>query len=359
VVKSEGVNGNVVKPIASTVDAMHVTVLLGGSCDGCPTDPVIVVPAKSITDDDRRTVGKVKGLLYCSESGSITKHILEEALPIVLNNYRVQMHLKDGEQLVIILDGHSSRYNMDLINTLVKENVRVIIGPAHASHLWQMVDQGQGNALKKGPSLVPSKRVRGINAGVEDVGIVRWKDVLEQRIDNVWSASAPNKITNSWRRSGLHPFDPRCIDARNQTSANLELNTFLKELTNAYGEGHLCRAKIVCENTLAQQNVSAVPTEDELRRLVKKCQLGGMELTNNGLLRKIMDETANADLPKWLRKPEEAEEEEFFESSDDEDDDVSDLESSGTPERVIQQLPISSWGRVSKPKDVFKFSNWD
>lgn len=119
---------------ATLADQQHVTVLLGGSAAGLATRPLIILPVKNVPEDmvELAIVNRVTIVGSSNGTGGMTRDLLREHLPCIVRDYRIEAQIGEDEGLLVIMDGHSSRYNAELLDVLKELKVDVVLGPAHA-----------------------------------------------------------------------------------------------------------------------------------------------------------------------------------------------------------------------------------
>lgn len=114
---------------------------------------------------------------------------------------------------ILLLDGYKSRLNALAIELLFKNNIRVIVFPAHNSHITQPFDVGLASPLKaafKNQSGEIPKWLQQKLAGYTKTAKKRC--ILVICIIDAWKKSATtNNIKSAWRKAGLSPFDPQIV----------------------------------------------------------------------------------------------------------------------------------------------------
>ena len=144
---------------ATEVESSHVTVVLGttpaigASPGGLIISRQPILGHKELPDYFKRiwSIMETYGwtMKVCPASSSMTKQLLLEWLPDWLGAYRVRMGLAETVPLIVIADGHASRYNKELWDTLREAHVHLILLPAHLTHVFQPVDTHLARSIKK------------------------------------------------------------------------------------------------------------------------------------------------------------------------------------------------------------------
>lgn len=115
-----------------------------------------------------------------------------------------------SQPCILFLDGHKSRLNAVAIKLLFRNNIRVVVLPAHSSHITQPFDVGLAGPLKtffKNQSqLMP--------AWLQEK-LMQYTETAKKRymrvtcILDAWRKSATyHNIKSAWRKTRLSPFDP-------------------------------------------------------------------------------------------------------------------------------------------------------
>jgi hypothetical protein len=174
---------------------------------------------------------------------------------------------------------------MNLIDKLKEMGVTVLLGPAHASHMWQMTDSGPGNSVKRGPPLKPGFKIRGGGKGVKRAAVVHWRDVIKQRRSGVWASMDADRLVRGWARSGLVPFNPRMFNDRGLAPPRVA--ALLETVCLAWGgedraTGDTVRAVAAAERALVEYGGPL--RGEELITAVKRRSLGGTLLTDSEYL---------------------------------------------------------------------------
>jgi hypothetical protein len=107
---------------------------------------------------------------------------------------------------IVFTDGHSSRYNMELLQELNSAGILLFRFPSHLTHLYQPLDLLFFSVLKK---------------GLEDE-VTKWMyerpgtrptqfDVPEILKEAYYRASSLSNVISSWKRSNIYPFNKEGI----------------------------------------------------------------------------------------------------------------------------------------------------
>ena len=109
----------------------------------------------------------------------------------------------------LLMDGHKSRLNSDAIELLYKNNIRVIILPAHTSHVTQPFDVSIARAFKIALRASKDSQPKWLQeklAGLNETARKRYLMVLA--IIDAWKKAATTQnICSGWEKAGLYPIN--------------------------------------------------------------------------------------------------------------------------------------------------------
>ena len=258
----------------------HVTGFLGVSPSGHTTKPLMIIPRQkqpSAVEATEATYGL--GHLAAQTSGSMTKELLLEWLPRLVEEYRRDAVLEPTDHMVVVVDGHRSRYAGELITSCEEHCITLLLLPSHSSHLLQPVDRGVGN------------RARHTADRAEPTGpFVNWKAVLKSQLGGLLRVRDPNAAVTSWAATGLFPFDLGRTNHRKEVPA--DLRQLFDGCMDAYNGANLTRLRKYLQGRLEDPN-APLPGD-----LIAKRMLGGRVLTDHPELQELMASDA---CPKWLK----------------------------------------------------------
>ena len=124
-------------------DKAQITVLACGSASGYCIPPMVVFDRKTLRQD--MTVGEVPGTFYgLSENGWMDTELFQEWFK---NHFLV--HAPPMRPLLLLLDGHSSHYQPELLRIAAAESVVLFCLPPHTTHILQPLDNGVFGSLKR------------------------------------------------------------------------------------------------------------------------------------------------------------------------------------------------------------------
>ena len=191
----------------------HLT-LVGCICaDKTAMKPLIIMDTKTappaFLTDDLLSKAYISG----SEIGWINGEIYKSWM---LNCFLPYLHMK-RERLqmpmapaILLMDGHSTRLNEEIIRKLLSEHVSVAIFPAHSSHLLQPLDLCPFGEFKKKLSKLsfsPGDRIRQKREKLVNQALLAWR-----------YASMEDIIEAGFKRSGIWPFNPEAVLTGNPAS---------------------------------------------------------------------------------------------------------------------------------------------
>ena len=124
----------------------HVTLGVTIFADGSHCTPLIILPSKNMPPShDELALDEFADYSWSGQnSGWITKEIFEGYMKnIVIPSFvERRAKLKEGKSRkgLIILDGHSSRNNPDLMEKFMENDIVCLTIPSHTSHILQPLD---------------------------------------------------------------------------------------------------------------------------------------------------------------------------------------------------------------------------
>lgn len=105
---------------------------------------------------------------------------------------------------LLIMDGHDSRRNSNLMKQLQDQKIDVITLPEHSTHLLQPLDIGFFSSFKR--QLEKLKfHLKGLKTAE------RRKRLLQNTKQALYIAAYPDQLENSWKKSGLHPLNQEIV----------------------------------------------------------------------------------------------------------------------------------------------------
>ena len=126
---------------------------------------------------------------------------------------------KGGEPVILVFDGHSSRWNLDGLQFLREHNVHCLCIPGHTSIWAQPNDCGPNSSFKSmlGEAIaewrsthltLPGsealvKMDRGDFNGLFVRAWMQWKERVQRQLEGVGS----NAILSGWKNTGLAPYN--------------------------------------------------------------------------------------------------------------------------------------------------------
>ena len=121
----------------------QITVLACGNAAGYCIPPMVVFDCKTLKLV--MTTGEVPGTFYgLSESGWMDTVFFEEWLK---NHFL--LYAPPARPLLLLLDGHTSHYQLDVLRIAAAEGVIIFCLPPHATHILQPLDNGAFGVLKQ------------------------------------------------------------------------------------------------------------------------------------------------------------------------------------------------------------------
>jgi hypothetical protein len=212
----------------------------------------------------------------------MTKDILLKWLPGWLVDYRLRHGLPAELPLIVLADGHASRYNPALWDRLRHMHVHLILLPAHLTHVFQPVDTHLARAMKK-------KREYH-NMNFHSVAKQHPMRTLAGVISHVMAVSEMYHLhVEAWMSVGLYPLNLTCIDGRGF------LDQQDQELKTSFQRAPLEYDKVVKHiKKLAKKYKYPITAEQ-----IRKRQLGGTRVTHSTELQDVWANVKYELQQKW------------------------------------------------------------
>ena len=124
-------------------DKGQITILACGNAAGYCIPPMVIFDRKSLNSD--WAIGEVPGTFYgLSDSGWMDAELFEEWF----KNHFLR-HAPPARPLLLLLDGHSSHFQPELVQAAATEGVIIFCLPPHTTHLLQPLDNCAFGSLKR------------------------------------------------------------------------------------------------------------------------------------------------------------------------------------------------------------------
>ena len=190
-------------------DKSQVTVIACVSATGHVIPPFVIFDAKGLNYEWTR--GQVPGTRY---SLSSTGWVDTELFKGWLNKHFLK-HAVGSRPLLLVLDGHSTHYQPELIKYCLDNDVVLMCLPPHTTHESQPLDSSVFKPLKQNWQNACHRFVE------KNPGRVITKYDFSPLLCKAWgNAMVPNNIISGFRRSGIFPFNPNALDYGANSSSN-------------------------------------------------------------------------------------------------------------------------------------------
>ena len=179
----------------------QVTVIACVSATGHVIPPFVIFDAKMLNYE--WTKGEVPGTMYgLSTTGWVDTHLFKKWL----TNHLLKNAVAE-RPLLLILDGHGSHYQPELISYAKENGVVMFCLPPHTTHETQPLDTSVFKPLKQNWQEVCNRYVQA------NPGRVITKYSFSALLHEAWSkAMVPTVIMSGFRRSGIYPFNPAAVE---------------------------------------------------------------------------------------------------------------------------------------------------
>jgi 4-hydroxybenzoate polyprenyltransferase len=180
----------------------HMTLMLAGCPSGYSMKPLVILPLKRMPE-----LSFPVQIRYNFYVGNPTGWQNEESLHFWINSYFIpqiqemrEIH-KIHRPALLILDGHSSRNNINLEKLWLEHQIAISLIPPNTSHILQPLDLSVNSMLKmelgKKYKYIPNQTAQQ-----------RREHILSCAIRPLTKALCEDTVITGWERSGLYPLNP-------------------------------------------------------------------------------------------------------------------------------------------------------
>ena len=193
-------------------DKTNITVIACGSAAGQVIPPMVLFQGKKL--NHTFTIGEIPGTMYGMGSGWVDTELFEAWFADQFLAYAPK-----ARPLLLMLDGHASHYQPELVRLAAKESVILFCLPPHCTHLAQPLDKGAFSPLKTYWHQECAKFMDN-NPG-EIVSKRNFSTIFAQ----AWyRAMTPKTIAASFRATGVYPFNREAIQIPEVSEADSDLD---------------------------------------------------------------------------------------------------------------------------------------
>ena len=187
----------------------QITVIGCVSAAGQAIPPFVIFDAKSLNTE--WTDGEVSGTSYgLSDKGWVDSELFCGWLVGHFLQYAVA-----ARPLFLLLDGHSSHYQPDLIRFAKDHNIILFCLPPHTTHESQPLDTAVFGPLKRNWQSACHEYMQS------NPGKVVTKYQFSALLNKAWMLTmTPSNICSGFRRCGVYPFNPNAIDCSLTSSSS-------------------------------------------------------------------------------------------------------------------------------------------
>ena len=180
----------------------QVTIVGCASAAGQAIPPMVIFDAKRLNPE--WTKGEFPGTTYgLSDNGWINSELFEAWL-----SEHFLQHAVSARPLLLLLDGHSTHYQPQLLRLAKESDVVMLCLPPHTTHEAQPLDCGVFGPLKAHWSHACHAYLQ------QNPGRVITRFQFSSLFSQAWSAAvSPANIIAGFRTCGVYPFNPSAISA--------------------------------------------------------------------------------------------------------------------------------------------------
>ena len=198
----------------------QITVIGCVSASGHAIPPFVIFDAKSLNKE--WTKGEVPGTTYgMSNKGWVDTELFQGWLTDHFLQFAV-----GARPLLLLLDGHSSHYQPDLVKFAKEHDIILFCLPPHTTHESQPLDAAVFKPLKQNWQDACHDYIQS------NPGKVITKYQFSALLRVAWEKTMmPTIICSGFRRCGVYPFNPQAIDCSSISTDNPEAS-----LTTSLGD---------------------------------------------------------------------------------------------------------------------------
>ena len=184
----------------SSGNKTQITILGCVSATGQAIPPMVIFQGKNFNHSLSK--GEIPGTLYgTSDSGWMDHELFAKWF-----QSHFLVHAVSNRPLLLLLDGHSSHFTLDLVKSAAEENVIILCLPPHTTSDTQPLDTSCFGPLKTYWAQLCHEYI------FANPGRVITKYQFSAIFSQAWSKGmAINNITSGFRNTGIYPFNPQAI----------------------------------------------------------------------------------------------------------------------------------------------------
>ena len=195
----------------------QITIVACGSTAGQILPPTIIFEAKKV--NSAWSSGELPGTTYgCSDKGWITTDLFESWL----SDHFLE-HAVSARPLLLLLDGHSTHNQPEVVRFVKEKKVIILCLPPHAMHEAQPLDCGVFSPLKAQWRSVAHDFLQS------NPGMVITKFNFNSLFANAWlNAVTPANVIAGFKTCGVYPFNCSAIkvpESKKDASTSVKSNT--------------------------------------------------------------------------------------------------------------------------------------
>ena len=181
----------------------QITIIGCVNAAGSHIPPFVIFDAKNLNHD--WTKGEVPGTTYgTSQKGWVDTQLLKGWLTDHFLHFAMS-----ARPLLLLLDGHSSHFQPELIQYAKEHDIIIFCLPPHTTCESQPLDASVFRSLKQHWQNVSNSYTQS------NPGKLIMKYNFSPLLNQAWSKMmTPSTICSGFRRCGVYPFNPNAIDCR-------------------------------------------------------------------------------------------------------------------------------------------------
>ena len=192
----------------------HITIIVS-VCTNLPTVPVTIIlcgSKNSLTEEQLLTYGE-GSIVTSTDNGWSNQEIFLEVVKSILHH--VESHNEEWAKkdvfnrkpLLILMDGHTSHYSLDIIMFCMSNSILLVRSPAHCTHILQVLDSHELFGAFQ-------TKLRGYVQAACSQGDIVDNSTFGTHFTKAWNDVFTNtrRIRRVFEEYGIYPFNPQRLD---------------------------------------------------------------------------------------------------------------------------------------------------
>ena len=246
-------------------EALHITAMVTINAMGDNIKPLLILPNKNMPQDTLPFV--VSGAIDISGSGNgwMNEEIFAEWAEAFISNVqsiRAKYQCNPNERAILILDGHDSRNQIEIMQKFKANFIDVVILPAHLTHILQPFDVAIGRPFKQRlTSCAAMLRSLIDGSDVTKRACIRIEQIIAI-IDGLRAAITITNCMHAFAACGFVPYDPGVVLSNKDISKSSRV---FEDFSGMKTAGFKINGKCITDDDVIP-NLKKVKAKDVVKR---------------------------------------------------------------------------------------------